>query len=91
MPYPSISEDCGSLSQLEPSVAQTDVHDIVERSLREVLLICEQACATRQSAPEGSPDWYKRTGEILACAKLTSVLCKLEQGIRAQDRAQVHQ
>lgn len=91
MPYPSISEDCGSLLQPELSVAQMDVHDIVERSLREVLLICEQACATRQTAPEGSPEWYKRTGEILACAKLTSVLCRLEQSVRVQHRAQVHQ
>ena len=91
MPYSSISPDVDSSCQLESSVLPTDVHDIVERCLREVVLVCEQACASRQSASEGSPEWYKRTGEILACAKLTSVFCKLQQSTEARDRAQVRQ
>jgi len=37
------------------------------------------------SAAEGSAEWHKRTGEILACGKLTNVLCNLQESIRAQD------
>jgi hypothetical protein len=52
---------------------------------RAILLVCAEACAARRSAAEGSAEWHKRTGEILACGKLPNVLCNLQESIRAQD------
>jgi hypothetical protein len=63
---------------------QTDAVELVEQSLREILLVCEEACAARQTAVKNSAEWHKRTGEILACGKLTDVLFKLQQRLRAQ-------
>jgi hypothetical protein len=58
----------------------------VELSLLEILLACEEACAARRSAPKGSAEWYKRTGEILAHGKLTHVLYNLQEFVRTQER-----
>jgi len=59
---------------------------MVERALRQILLVCEEACAARHAAPEDSAEWHKRTGEILACGKLTSILYELQAGIPPQER-----
>ena len=45
--------------------------------LREVLQACEEACSRRRSAPPGSPEWHKSTGEILAYGRLDYTLEKL--------------
>jgi hypothetical protein len=58
----------------------------VERSLREILLACVEACAAMRCAPEGSAEWYKRTGEILAHGKLTHVIYNLQHFVRTQER-----
>jgi hypothetical protein len=63
-----------------------DAQRIVDRSLRQIMLVREQACAARQAAPEDSAEWHKRTGEILACGKLTSILCQLQASIPPQER-----
>ena len=38
--------------------------------------------ALRQRAAEGSVEWHKRTGEILACGKLTTLFDRLQKFIR---------
>lgn len=45
--------------------------------LREVLLACADACGRRRSAPPGSAEWHKSTGEILAYGRLDYTLEKL--------------
>jgi hypothetical protein len=66
---------------IAPSLAPSDLNNLLEQSFREVLLTCQDACAARQSAVEGSAEWYKCTGEILACGKLTKVLSKLHEDL----------
>jgi chaperonin cofactor prefoldin len=48
-------------------------------ALDEILNLCGQALSERDRADEGSAEWHKRTGEVLAYAKMTSVLDKLER------------
>ena len=78
MRHPKITPDIISSRQPAPLAAPPEVRRIVERSLQEVLLLCQQARAARQAAAEGSAEWHKRTGEILACAKLTKLLSQLQ-------------
>jgi hypothetical protein len=52
---------------------------IAIEALDELLEHCGQALSERDRAEEGSAEWHKRTGEILAFAKMTSVLDKLER------------
>jgi hypothetical protein len=53
--------------------------EVVKEALDEILTFCIEACAERQAATEGSPEWHKRTGEILAYGKMTHALAKLER------------
>jgi hypothetical protein len=100
MRFPSLSRKVGPSPQLKFRVVQQpvvrhpvapqlgaqqiDAAELLEQSLREILLVCQEACAARQTAVKDSAEWHKRTGEILACAKLTDVLLKLQQRLRAQ-------
>jgi hypothetical protein len=72
--------------QSPASPVHLDVQRVVDRSLRQILLVCEEACAARQAAPKDSPEWYKRTGEILAYGKLTSILCELQASVPPHER-----
>jgi MEDS: MEthanogen/methylotroph, DcmR Sensory domain len=63
-----------------------DIGRMVERSLQEIVLACAESCAARRDSPEGSVEWHKRTGEILAYGKLTNVLDKLQRFVRMQAR-----
>jgi hypothetical protein len=54
---------------------------IASEALDEILQHCGQALSERDSADEGSPEWQKRTGEILAYAKMTAALDKLERAL----------
>ena len=71
---------------LDPEGARCDVQSIIERSLEEVLSLCQDAAAARRCATEGSAEWHKRTGEILACAKFTSVLSPARACLRVRAR-----
>jgi MEDS: MEthanogen/methylotroph, DcmR Sensory domain len=55
---------------------------IVEHALREILAVCTEALASRRYAPKGSVEWHKRTGEILACGKLTTLFDRLQKFVR---------
>jgi hypothetical protein len=81
MRYPSSSSGSNPLQKSSVSPMSVDLRCIVERSLREILLVCQEACAARQCAPKGSAEWHKRTGEILACSKFTSILYELQASI----------
>ncbi len=85
MSHSFLTPERDRLGQLDPSAARLDMQAIVEHSLQEILLVCAEACAARRSAPEGSAEWHKRTGEILACGKLTNVLYHLQESLRAQE------
>ena len=85
-----LSPERDRLGQVDPSAARLDMQAVVEHSLQEILLVCAEACTARRSAPEGSAEWHKRTGEILACGKLTNVLYNLQESIRAQDFSQTY-
>ena len=51
----------------------------VKAVLDEIFAFCSDACDARQSACAGSAEWYKRTGEILAYARMTALLSRLEE------------
>lgn len=55
---------------------------IVEQALREILVVGAKALASRRLATEGSAEWHKRTGEILACGKLTALFDRLQRFVR---------
>jgi hypothetical protein len=55
---------------------------IVEHALREILAVCTEALASRRYATKGSVEWHKRTGEILACGKLTTLFDRLQKFVR---------
>jgi hypothetical protein len=63
-----------------------DLERVVERSLREILVACQEAHAARCSASEGSEEWHRHTGEILAYGKLTHVFCHLQKHLRVPER-----
>jgi hypothetical protein len=52
---------------------------IATDALDEILQHCGQALSERDNAEEGSAEWHKRTGEILAYARMTYALDKLER------------
>ncbi len=60
------------------SAAAREPSGLVKRTLKEILDYCGEVMDSRQQAAEGSAEWHKRTGEILACARLTSLLWELE-------------
>ncbi len=60
------------------STSETAVTHLVELVFREILVACGEATAARQSAPVGSSEWQKRTGEILAYGRVTHVLDRLK-------------
>jgi hypothetical protein len=62
----------------KPLVRQDLVASEVKVVLDEIFAFCSDACDARQTACEGSAEWYKRTGEILAYARMTSLLSRLE-------------
>jgi hypothetical protein len=55
---------------------------IVGDALQEILVVCAEAVALRQRAAEGSVEWHKRTGEILACGKMTTLFDRLQKFVR---------
>jgi hypothetical protein len=59
--------------------------------LREVLQACEDACCRRRSAPRGSAEWHKSTGEILAYGRLTYTLEKLRACLGAPSSRQLNE
>jgi hypothetical protein len=62
------------------SVRQDLVASEVKVVLDEIFAFCSHACDARQTACEGSAEWHKRTGEILAYARMTSLLSRLGNG-----------
>lgn len=51
---------------------------LVKRTLQQILDYCGEVMVERRRAAEGSAEWHKRTGEILACARLTNLISRLE-------------
>jgi hypothetical protein len=62
----------------EPLVRQNPVAAQAKVVLDEIFALCQDACDARKAASQGSAEWHKRTGEVLAYARVTSLLCKLE-------------
>jgi len=58
---------------------QNSITELVKHVLDEILSFCADACTAREEAEKGSAEWHKRTGEILAYARMTCSLSKLEQ------------
>ena len=54
---------------------------VASEALDEILNFCGQALSERDNTEEGSPEWQKRTGEILAYGKMTSALDRLEDAL----------
>ena len=46
----------------------------VKQALDEIFALCGDACDALKVAHEHSAEWHKRTGEVLAYARVTSVL-----------------
>jgi len=84
MRYPSFSLP-SSFVPTPVSLSHSETRNIVERALRQIILACEDACAAKLIAPQGSAEWCKRTGEILAYGKVTSMLCRLQTAIPPQE------
>ena len=82
-PYPRRASK--SFSQRQSRPGYFDLQDAVERALQEILQACENACEARRSAPEGTPEWHKRTGEILAYGNLTHIFSHLKENMFAQE------
>jgi len=57
------------------------VAEQIRTTLNEIHAFCSDACDARQAAREGSAEWHKRTGEVLAYARMTAMLSMLEEGI----------
>ena len=84
MRYPSMSvQSC--LAPSPASRSHLEARSIVERGLSQIMLACEEACAARLTTAEGSAEWHKRTGEILAYGKATSLLCRLQAALPQQE------
>jgi len=62
----------------KPLVRQDLAASEVKVVLDEIFAFCSDAWDARQSAHENSAEWHKRTGEILAYARMTSLLSRLE-------------
>jgi hypothetical protein len=62
----------------KPLVRQDLVASEVKVVLDEIFAFCADACDARRTAFQGSAEWHKRTGEILAYARMTSLLSRLE-------------
>jgi len=58
-----------------------DTH--VEEVLFDILVASQAAGSARQLAAEGTAEWYKRTGEILAYGRLTHLFCRLQCQVAA--------
>jgi hypothetical protein len=57
----------------------------VLRALDQILLACQQSCAARRRVAEGTAEWHKRTGEILAYGNMTHVFIGLHESLTAQE------
>jgi hypothetical protein len=69
-----------------PSQQLPKVYDaldrIVEHTLQEILNVCAEALASMRYTTKGGAEWHKRTGEILACGKLTTLFDRLQRFVR---------
>jgi len=51
----------------------------IKEALNEIHAFCGDACVARRAARKGSAEWHKRTGEILAYGRMTSLLAMVEE------------
>lgn len=58
---------------------QNSITESVKDALDEILTFCADAITAREEAEEGSAEWHKRTGEILAYGRMTCSLSRVEQ------------
>ena len=66
---------------------RNSVTELVKDALDEILTFCADAYTAREEAKEGSAEWHKRTGEILAYGRMTFSLSKLEQAAAGSGRS----
>jgi len=85
VPQAHSRQSSSSCLQSQSRLHHFDLPEAVEHALRDILDACQQACEARRCALEGSPEWYKRTGEILAYGKMTHVFSSLQQRLLARD------
>jgi DcmR-like sensory protein len=58
---------------------------LVKRTLKDILDYCGEVMVERRRAATGSAEWHRRTGEILACARLTSLVSRLEDWQQSEE------
>ncbi|MGA2812163.1 MAG: hypothetical protein ABSG16_12235 [Candidatus Acidiferrum sp.] len=86
MPFPSRRErDFVWRFTTKPRDCDLHFEPTFDGALREILEACREACEARRNAPEGTPEWHKRTGEILAYAKMTNVFSQLQDTMLEQE------
>jgi len=56
--------------------------DRVKEALDLILAFCAEALEERAKACEDSAEWHKRTGEVLAYARMTSLLWGIEEAAK---------
>jgi hypothetical protein len=86
VPFPSRRErDSVWRNAPGPGERELGVELTLDRAQREILEACREACEARRNAEEGTPEWHKRTGEILAYARMTNVFSQLQDAIHEQE------
>jgi hypothetical protein len=63
----------------KPLYRQNLVAAEVKVVLQEISEFCSDAIDAQSAACEGSAEWHKRTGEILAYAMMTALLSRIEE------------
>ena len=63
----------------EPLVRRDLVAAQVKLALDLISQFCSDAFDAQNTASEGSAEWHKRTGEILAYALMTALLLRIEE------------
>jgi hypothetical protein len=64
---------------MEEPLLECSLKERIREGLEMILAFCADACEARENACEGSAEWHKRTGEVLAYARMTSLLSRVEE------------
>jgi len=64
---------------MEEPLLDCSLRDRIQEALEIILAFCADAYDARGNACEDSAEWHKRTGEVLAYARMTSLLWVIEE------------
>jgi hypothetical protein len=70
---------------VEKPLLDCSLKDRIQEALETILAFCADAYDARENACEGSAEWHKRTGEVLAYARMTSLLWGIEEASKSQN------